>query len=51
MTAALAMEKLQNANYPVVSSVWNWAEWPSLMVADGNGSFHSYLNELVEKVD
>lgn len=29
----------------------NKMEWPSLMVADGNGSFQSYLNELVEKVD
>lgn len=51
ITAALAMEKLQSGGYPIVSSLWNWAEWPSLMVADGNGSFQSYLNELVEKVD
>ncbi|MCB9806916.1 hypothetical protein H6768_03405 [Candidatus Peribacteria bacterium] len=34
-----------------MSSIWNWAEWPSLMVADGNSSFQSYLNELVDKVD
>lgn len=51
MTAALAMEKLQSGGYGPVSSLWNWAEWPSLMVADGNSSFQSYLNELVEKID
>ena len=34
-----------------MSGMLNWAEWPSLMVADGNSSFQSYLDELVNKVD
>lgn len=51
MTAALAMEKIQSGGYGPLSGIWNWAEWPSLMVADGNSSFQSYLNELVEKID
>lgn len=49
ITAALAIEKLQNGG--LVSGMLNWAEWPSLMVADGNSSFQSYLDELVNKVD
>lgn len=50
LTAALAIEKLQSG-YGPVSGLLNWAEWPSLMVADGNGSFQSYLDELVNKID
>jgi hypothetical protein len=50
ITAALAMEKLQSWKGPV-SGILNWAEWPSLMVADGNGSLQSYLDELVNKID
>lgn len=50
LTAALAIEKLQSGFGPL-SSVLNWAEWPSLMVADGNGSLQSYLEELVNKID
>lgn len=50
IAAALAIEKLQWSGW-VVGSVFNWAEWPSLMVADANGSFQSYLDELVNKID
>lgn len=50
MTAALAMEKLDSSK-----GIFGWAmnkmEWPSLMIADGNGSFQSYLDELVNKID
>lgn len=50
ITAALAMEKLDSGG-----GIFGWAmnkmEWPSLMIADGNGSFQSYLDELVNKVD
>lgn len=28
----------------------NWSEWPSLMVADSNNSFQSYVDELVNKI-
>lgn len=51
LTAALAIEKLQSGKYGPVSGLLNWAEWPSLMVADGNGSLQSYLDELVNKID
>jgi hypothetical protein len=51
MTAALAMEKLQNGKYGPVSTFLNYVEFPTLMVADGNGSFQSYLDELVNKID
>jgi len=44
------MEKLDSGG-----GIFGWAmskmEWPSLMVADGNGSFQSYLDELVNKID
>lgn len=50
MTAALAMEKL-NSGGGIAGWAMNKMEWPSLMVADGNSSFQSYLNELVEKID
>ena len=50
ITAALAIEKLQG-NYGPISSMLNWAEWPSLMVADSNSSFQSYLDELVSKIE
>ncbi len=51
LTAALAVEKIQSGSYGPVSGIFNWAEWPSLMVADGNSSFQSYLDELVNKID
>jgi hypothetical protein len=50
MTAALAMEKLDSGG-GIMGWAMNKMEWPSLMVADGNGSFHSYLDELVNKID
>jgi len=50
ITAALAMEKLDSGG-GIMGWAMNKMEWPSLMVADGNGSFQSYLNELVEKID
>lgn len=50
ITAALAMERLQSGSGPV-AGLLNWAEWPSMMVADGNGSFQSYIEELVNKID
>lgn len=45
------MEKLQSGGYGPISGILNWAEWPSLMVAESNSSFHSYLDELVNKID
>ena len=51
LTAALAMEKLKNGGYGPVSDFLGWAEWPSLMVADGSSSIQAYLDELVNKVD
>lgn len=50
ITAALAMEKLDSGG-GIMGWAMNKMEWPSLMVADGNGSFQSYLDELVNKVD
>lgn len=50
MTAALAMEKLDSGG-GIMGWAMNKMEWPSLMVADGNGSFQSYLDELVNKID
>ncbi len=50
ITAALAIEKMQWWKGPI-SGILNWAEWPSLMVADGNGTLQSYLDELVNKID
>lgn len=51
LTAALAMEKLKSGNYGLLSRGLSWAEWPSLMVADGSSSIQSYLEELVNKID
>jgi hypothetical protein len=50
ITAALAMEKLDSGG-GIMGWAMNKMEWPSLMIADGNGSFQSYLDELVNKVD
>jgi len=51
MTAALAIEKLQTGKSGPVGGLLNWAEWPSLMVADFNNSFQSYIDELVNHID
>lgn len=49
LTAALAIEKLQSGG--LTRGIMDWSEWPSLMVADSNNSFQSYLDELVNKVE
>lgn len=51
LTAALAIEKLKNGSYGPISGILNYAEWPSLMVADGSSSIQAYLEELVNKID
>ena len=50
MTAALAMEKLQGSGGPV-GAFFNWVDWPTTMVSDGNNSMQSYLKKLIEKID
>lgn len=51
LVAALGIEKLQGGSYGPISGILNWAEWPSLMVAEGSSSIQSYLDELVNKID
>lgn len=51
LTAALAIEKLQSGKSGPIGAALRWAEWPSLMVANSNNSFQSYLDELVNMID
>lgn len=51
ITAALAIEKLQKGHSWPIGGLLNWAEWPSLMVANSNNTFQSYLDELVTMID
>jgi len=42
---------LQSGKSGPIGAALRWAEWPSLMVANSNNSFQSYIDELVNMID